>query len=33
MKLLQGVHEEKMKHLLINLSVIHSAFPLFGVYI
>ena len=33
MKLLQGVHEEKIKHLFINLSVIHSAFPLFGVYI
>ena len=33
MKLLQGVQEERMKHLFINLSVIHSAFPLVGVYI
>ena len=32
MKLLQGLHEERMKHLFINLSVIHSAFPLVGVY-
>ena len=33
MKLLQGLHEERMKHLFIKLSVIHSAFPLVGVYI
>ena len=32
MKLLKGLHEEMMKHLFINLSVIHSAFPLVGVY-